>query len=146
MVLSGRLICRNCTRNSCGIFSLSFFSPPIAGQPYWITTRCRPYLRLPGYVHRTETRTCTGRAHQLFQRMCRFCPHFHTTACEGTCVYIYVCVCVCNIILINLKYIPHYYHCELYPSSRHFCYRSFTPTLMSPLIYADYPPSPCPSP
>ena len=62
------------------------FSSLMAGRPSWMTTVLQPFLRCPGSVQRTETRTCTGKAHQSHPPTCRYQPHFHNTARDGVCV------------------------------------------------------------
>ena len=63
-----------------------------------------------------------------------------TVSHAGTCLCVCVCVhvYVCNIRIIYLKYIPLYYCCLLSPSSQTSHYPRYTPTMMSPLLYADY--------
>ena len=53
-----------------------------------------------------------------------------------------VCVCVCDISLFDQKSIPHYSCNQLSLSSRPFHYPSYTPTPMTPLLYADNHTSP----
>ena len=75
----------------------------MSGQPSWIATRCWPYIRRPGAFQRTETRTCTERAHRVFPHMCRIRPHLHTTAHEGVCVCVCVCVSVCVCVCMYVR-------------------------------------------
>ena len=86
---------------------------------------------------------------QLSQNVCVcmcVCVYVYVCVCVCVCVCMYFCVCVCNIRLFNIKYIPHYYRCRLSPSYQLFHYPSYTPNLISPLLYATYLPSPYPNP
>ena len=58
--------------------------------------------------------------------------------CVCDCLCVCVCVFVCNIRLFDLKSIPYYSYHRIYPFSWTFHYPRYMPTLMSPLLYADY--------
>ena len=66
--------------------------------------------------------------------------------CVFVCVCLCVCVCVCNIRLVVFYATPHYLWRQRAPSSLTLHYARYTPTPISPLLYDNCYPSPCPSP
>ena len=61
------------------------------------------------------------------------------------CVCLCVCVCVCNILLVVFYVTPTYLRSRLPLSSRPRLYTRYTPTPISPLLYAENRSPPLPS-
>ena len=112
----------------------------MARPPSGMSTRRQPYIGRPSSSWMSQQSSCTRSSHRLRTAAVSWRAKGHTYTVVCVCVYVCVCVCVC------VTYFLLYFHAtNPIPTSSVFLLPSvpsYTPTLRSPLLYAD---SRCPS-